>query len=58
MRRLAAEGATVFVEVGPGSVLSGLGRKVVPDGTFMRIDRPEHLEDIVALVAARRSMQS
>ena len=58
MRRLAAEGASVFVEVGPGSVLSGLGRKVLPDATFMRIDSPEHLEDIVALVAARRGVQS
>jgi [acyl-carrier-protein] S-malonyltransferase len=58
MRRLAAEGATVFVEVGPGSVLSALGRKVVPEATFARIDRPEHVEDIVALVAAQRGVRS
>jgi len=58
MRRLAAEGATVFVEVGPGSVLSGLGRKVVPEGSYARIDRPEHLEEIVALLAAPRGMRS
>ena len=58
MRRLARDGATVFIEVGPGSVLSGLGRKVLPDATFARIDSPEHLEDIVALVAAQRGVQS
>ena len=58
MRRLARDGATVFIEVGPGSVLSGLGRKVLPDATFARIDSPEHLEDIVALVAARGGVQS
>jgi [acyl-carrier-protein] S-malonyltransferase len=58
MRRLAAEGATVFVEVGPGSVLSGLGRKVVPEASYARIDRPEHLEEIVALLAAQRGVRS
>jgi [acyl-carrier-protein] S-malonyltransferase len=58
MRRLAAEGATIFVEVGPGSVLSGLGRKIVPEATFTRIDRPEHVEDVVALVAAQRGVRS
>jgi [acyl-carrier-protein] S-malonyltransferase len=58
MRRLGAEGATVFVEVGPGSVLSGLGRKVVPEASYARIDRPEHLEEIVALLAAQRGVRS
>ena len=58
MRRLAAEGATVFVEVGPGSVLSGLGRKIVPDAAFARIERPEHVEDVVAVVAAQRGVRS
>jgi [acyl-carrier-protein] S-malonyltransferase len=58
MRRLAVEGATVFVEVGPGSVLSGLGRKVVPEASYARIDRPEHLEEIVALLAAQRGVRS
>ena len=58
MRRMVGDGAKIFIEVGPGSVLSGLGRKVVPDATFMRIDSPEHLEDIVALVAAQRGVRS
>ena len=31
VRRLAAEGATAFVEVGPGRVLSGLARRQWPD---------------------------
>ena len=55
---MVGDGAKIFIEVGPGSVLSGLGRKVVPDVTFMRIDSPEHLEDIVALVAAQRGVRS
>ena len=52
MRRLVADGARLFIEVGPGTVLSGLGRKIVRDATFTHIDSPEHLEDVVALVAA------
>jgi [acyl-carrier-protein] S-malonyltransferase len=54
MRRLAADGATLFVEVGPGTVLSGLGRKILDTATFGRVDSPEHLGEIVALVAAHR----
>jgi [acyl-carrier-protein] S-malonyltransferase len=49
MRRLVAEGATTFVEVGPGTVLCGLGRKVARDATFANIDAPAHLARVEAL---------
>jgi len=52
MRRLIANGARIFVEVGPGAVLSGLGRKIAGGMTYARIENPEHLEDVVALLAA------
>jgi len=52
MRRLIANGARIFVEVGPGAVLSGLGRKIAGEMTYARIENPEHLEDVVALLAA------
>lgn len=52
MRRLAAEGATTFIEVGPGSVLCGLGRKILPDATFINVETPEHLEAIDAAVGS------
>jgi [acyl-carrier-protein] S-malonyltransferase len=46
MRRLLADGVSTFVEVGPGTVLSGLGRKIARDATFVNIDAPEHLEAV------------
>jgi [acyl-carrier-protein] S-malonyltransferase len=49
MRRLVADGATTFVEVGPGTVLSGLGRKMARDATFANIDAPAHLAGVEAL---------
>jgi [acyl-carrier-protein] S-malonyltransferase len=53
VRRMVADGVTAFVEVGPGSVLSGLGRKIARDVTFVNIDAPEHLPDVEALFAAQ-----
>jgi [acyl-carrier-protein] S-malonyltransferase len=52
MRRLAAEGATTFIEAGPGSVLCGLGRKILPDATFINVETPDHLEAIDAAVGS------
>lgn len=43
MRRLAADGVTTFVEVGPGTVLTGLGKKIVRDARFVNFSAPEHL---------------
>jgi [acyl-carrier-protein] S-malonyltransferase len=55
MRRLAADGASAFVEVGPGTVLSGLGRKMLKDATFCNLDAPEQLAEVDALFAARQA---
>jgi [acyl-carrier-protein] S-malonyltransferase len=49
IRRMVADGVTAFVEVGPGSVLSGLGRKIARDAAFINIDAPEHLAGVDAL---------
>ncbi len=40
MRRMVADGATAFVEVGPGSVLMGLGKKIARDASFAHLDSP------------------
>lgn len=52
MRRLASEGVRKYVEVGPGTVLTGLGRKIVKDATFVTIETPEELDGAVAALQA------
>jgi [acyl-carrier-protein] S-malonyltransferase len=49
MRRLVAYGVTRFVEVGPGTVLCGLGKKTAREASFTNIDSPEHLARVQAL---------
>ena len=40
VRRLIADGATTFVELGPGSVLAGLIKKIDRGVTVMSVERP------------------
>lgn len=51
MRRLASEGVRKYVEVGPGTVLTGLGRKIHRDASFASIEAPEGLEPVAALLS-------
>jgi [acyl-carrier-protein] S-malonyltransferase len=51
MRRLASEGVHKYVEVGPGTVLTGLGRKIIRDGAFASIEDPAGLDAVAALLA-------
>jgi [acyl-carrier-protein] S-malonyltransferase len=48
VRRLASEGVTTYVEVGPGTVLTGLVKKIQPDAHVMTFGSPENLDAIVA----------
>ncbi len=41
--RLASEGVTTYVEVGPGSILSGLVRKIQRDATVVKFGSPDDL---------------
>ena len=48
VRRLAAEGATAFVEVGPGRVLTALTRRIVEDARGFAVEDPQGLDKAVA----------
>jgi [acyl-carrier-protein] S-malonyltransferase len=48
MRRLASEGVTTYVEVGPGRVLSGLVRKIHRDAGVFAFGAPDDLDAILA----------
>jgi len=49
MRRLASEGVRKYVEVGPGTVLTGLGRKILGEAAFANIEDPAGLDAVAAL---------
>jgi [acyl-carrier-protein] S-malonyltransferase len=48
VRRLASEGVTTYVEVGPGTVLGGLVKKIHPDARILNFGSPEQLDAVIA----------
>jgi [acyl-carrier-protein] S-malonyltransferase len=50
VRRLASEGVTTYVEVGPGTVLSGLVKKIHTDARVVNIATPDDLAAVEAAV--------
>jgi len=51
VQRLAAEGASAFVEVGPGRVLSGLVRRIVEDARTAAVEDPAGLDKALTALA-------
>jgi [acyl-carrier-protein] S-malonyltransferase len=51
VERLAAEGADTFVEVGPGRVLTGLVKRIVPDAKALSVEDPDGLERALEALA-------
>src|SRR6185503_7168138 len=49
--RLAVEGVTTYVEVGPGTVLSGLVRKIHRGATVVSFGTPDDLETVERTLA-------
>jgi [acyl-carrier-protein] S-malonyltransferase len=49
VRRLASEGVTTYVEVGPGTVLSGLVKKIHREATVLSVSRPDDLAAVEPL---------
>ena len=49
VRRLASEGVTTYVEVGPGNVLSGMVRRIQRDATVVNFGTPDDLRALESL---------
>ncbi|MFJ4658844.1 type I polyketide synthase [Nocardia sp. NPDC088792] len=54
IQRLAALGATTFVELGPDGVLTAMGQDCLPDATFVELQRKDRPEESAALTALAR----
>ena len=52
VRRLASEGVTTYVEVGPGTVLSGLVRKIHREANVVSFGSPDDLAAVEAALAS------
>jgi len=52
VRRLADEGGDVFVEVGPGRVLTGLLKRIVDGARGFAVDDPASLDKALAGIQA------
>jgi len=54
VRRLASEGVTTYVEVGPGTVLSGLVKKIHKEAAVFNFAAPEDLAALEEISASGR----
>ncbi|MDN5346604.1 MAG: [acyl-carrier-protein] S-malonyltransferase [Clostridia bacterium] len=50
IRKLAADGYNIFIEVGPGKVLSGLARRIAPEATLGNVEDPASLTKTLAIL--------
>lgn len=51
IQRMAADGVTAFVEIGPGMVLSGLVKRIAKDARTFHIEDPEQCDEIARELA-------
>lgn len=51
VRTMGAMGVTTFVEVGPGTVLTGLIKRILPDAKLMNVNDPKSLDATLAAVS-------
>jgi [acyl-carrier-protein] S-malonyltransferase len=58
MRRLRREGVELFVEVGPGKVLTGLLRQIDRAAECLHVEDVSTLTEVVARLAAKTPLSS
>lgn len=51
VRRMAAMGVTTFIEVGPGTVLTGLIKRILPDAKLLNVHDQKSLDATMAALA-------
>ena len=54
VRAMAAMGIRTFVEIGPGTVLTGLIRRIVPEATTLNVNDPKSLETTIKALNVNR----
>jgi len=52
LHNLADDGATVFVELGPGNVLTGMAKRTASGATTLSVSVPDDLDKLLATLAA------
>ena len=52
VQRLGTEGATAFIEVGPGRVLTALTKRIADGATALSVEDPAGLDKALASVKA------
>jgi [acyl-carrier-protein] S-malonyltransferase len=58
LETLASMGATRFVEIGPGGVLTGLARRTLPDAQASAVAAPDDLDTLVNAIAGSETWQA
>jgi len=58
VRRLASAGVTTYVEVGPGTVLSGLVRKIHRQATVVAIEKPADLDAVESAISGAAAVRT
>ncbi|MFB3115293.1 MAG: ACP S-malonyltransferase, partial [Nitrospirales bacterium] len=50
IRIMGKMGVTTFVEIGPGTVLTGLVKRILPEATLCNVHNPESLEATLSIL--------